>query len=128
MRIGITDSHKPKNKAGERIQMSVREVNDKFIGLRVERSIDKVPHVKFFSYRIRVLKNGITTYRNATRAEKKEILAAAEAYDKKLKDCRKNQRPKKALIHSLVVPIQGSKEFPTERGKIPKVMNMWASS
>ena len=28
--------------------MSVREVNDKFIGLRVERSIDKVPHVKFF--------------------------------------------------------------------------------
>ena len=108
--------------------MSVREVNDKFIGLRVERSIDKVPHVKFFSYRIRVLKNGITTYRNATRAEKKEILAAAEAYDKKLKDCRKNQRPKKALIHSLVGPIQGSKEFPTERAKIPKVMNMWASS
>ena len=58
--------------------MSVREVNDKFIGLRVERSIDKVPHVKFFSYRIRVLKNGITTYRNATRAERKYLLAAAE--------------------------------------------------
>ena len=29
--------------------MSVREVNDKFIGLRVERSIDKVPHIKSFS-------------------------------------------------------------------------------
>ena len=72
--------------------MSVREVNDKFIGLRVERSIDKVPHIKFFSYRIRVLKNGITTYRNATRAEKKELLAAAEAYDKKLEKLQKQSK------------------------------------
>lgn len=72
--------------------MSVREVNDKFIGLRVERSIDKVSHVKFFSYRIRLLKNGITTYRNATRAEKKELLAAAEAYDKKLERLQKKSK------------------------------------
>ena len=72
--------------------MSVREVNDKFIGLRVERSIEKVSHVKFFSYRIRVLKNGITTYRNATRAEKKELLAAAEAYDKKLERLQKKSK------------------------------------
>ena len=72
--------------------MSVREVNDKFIGLRVERSIEKVSHVKFFSYRIRVLKNGVTTYRNATRAEKKELLAAAEAYDKKLERLQKKSK------------------------------------
>ena len=72
--------------------MSVREVNDKFIGLRVERSIEKVPQIKFFSYRIRVLKNGVTTYRNATRAEKKELLAAAEAYDKKLERLQKKSK------------------------------------
>jgi hypothetical protein len=30
------------------------------------------------------VKDGITKFRNATRSEKKELLAAAEAYDKKL--------------------------------------------
>ena len=74
--------------------MSVREVNvnEKTIGLRVERSIDKVLSIKFFSYRIRVLKNGVTTYRNATRAEKKELLAAAETYDKKLERLQKKSK------------------------------------
>ena len=72
--------------------MSVREVNGKFVGLRVERSIDKLPYIKFFSYRIRVLENGITKFRNATRAEKRELLAAAEAYDKKLERLQKKSK------------------------------------
>ena len=72
--------------------MSVREVNGKFVGLRVERSIDKLPYIKFFSYRIRVLENGITKFRNATRAEKRELLAAAAAYDKKLERLQKKSK------------------------------------
>lgn len=77
--------------------MSVREVNSGFMGLRVERSIDKIAHIKSFSYRIRVLKNGVTTYRNATRAEKKEILASAEAYDKKLERLQKKSKVQKGF-------------------------------
>ena len=127
MRTGITDSHKPKNKAGERIQMSVREVNGKFVGLRVERSIDKLPYIKFFSYRIRVLENGITKFRNATRAEKRELLAAAEAYDKKLERLQKNLSKENSSL-SIAEPIQGSREFRTDRAEIPRVMNIWVSS
>lgn len=77
--------------------MSVREVNNGFIGLRVERSIDKVAHIKSFSYRIRVLKNGVTKYRNATRAEKKELLAVAEAYDKKLERLQRKSKVQKGF-------------------------------
>ena len=64
--------------------MSVREIDDKFQGLRVQRTINGVPHLKHYSYRIPVFTDGITTWRAATRAEKKEIAILAEAYDQEL--------------------------------------------
>lgn len=64
--------------------MSIREINDKFIGLRVQRNVNKITHQKHFSFRIPVIKDGVTRWRNATRVEKKAIYADALAYDQKL--------------------------------------------
>jgi Cu2+-containing amine oxidase len=65
--------------------MSIRELDDKFRGLRVQRNINGVSHVKHYSYRIPLFIDGTTTWRAATRAEKKAIAILAEAYDQKLK-------------------------------------------
>jgi hypothetical protein len=64
--------------------MSVREINDKFKGLRVQRNVNKKTHQKHFSYRIPVRRNGVTAWRDATAAEKLAIRCKAEAYDRKL--------------------------------------------
>lgn len=64
--------------------MSVREIDDKFKGLRVQRNVNKKTHQKHFSFRIPVRRNGVTAWRDATAAEKLAIRAKAEAYDRKL--------------------------------------------
>jgi hypothetical protein len=61
--------------------MSVRKATGKFSGLRVERSINKTPHIKHFSFRIPDPAGG---WREATPAEIKKITKEAEAYDRKL--------------------------------------------
>lgn len=66
--------------------MSVRAATGKFSGLRVERSIDKKPHIKHFSFRIAKEGGG---WREATPAEIKKITKQAEAYDRKLEAMQK---------------------------------------
>ena len=62
--------------------MSVRQATGKFSGLRVERSINKKPHVKHFSFRIKDEATG--KWRDANAKEIKAITKEAEAYDKEL--------------------------------------------
>ena len=64
--------------------MSVREINNKFQGLRVQRTINGETFQKHYSYRIPVFTDGTTTWRAATRAEKKELAILAEVYDQEL--------------------------------------------
>lgn len=61
--------------------MSVRTATGKFSGLRVERSINKKPHIKHFSFRLPADDGG---WREATPAEVKKITKEAEAYDREL--------------------------------------------
>lgn len=64
--------------------MSVRELNGKFKGLRVQRTINKKSYQKHFSFRIPLRRNGVTAWRDATAEERRSIIAKAEAYDRKL--------------------------------------------
>ena len=72
--------------------MSVREINDKFHGLRVQRIVNGVPHSKHYSFRIPVFTDGTTTWRAATRAEKKELTILAEAYDQELQQKQESEK------------------------------------
>ncbi len=68
--------------------MSVREITDRFIGLRVQRKVagETKPRIKNFSFRIPVRRQGVTGWRDATETERKEIWARANALDKEWAD------------------------------------------
>ena len=72
--------------------MSVREIKNGFFGLRVQRNINGVSHVKNYSYRVPVFAGGTTTWRGATRVEKKEIAVLAEAYDQELQQVQESKK------------------------------------
>ena len=75
--------------------MSVREIKNGFFGLRVQRNINGVSHVKNFSYRVPVFAGGTTTWRGATRLEKKELAVLAEAYDQELQQDQESEKQAK---------------------------------
>jgi hypothetical protein len=72
--------------------MAVRELSGSFTGLRVQRSIGGEPHIKNYSYRVPVKKSGTTTWRDATVAERKRLLAQAQAYDARLERSQLEQK------------------------------------
>ena len=72
--------------------MSVRELDGQFKGLRVSRTINGVSYQKHFTFRIPSLIGGTTKWRDATRTEKREIYALAEAYDKELEFKQANEK------------------------------------
>lgn len=63
--------------------MSIRIIGGRFVGLRVQRSIqgESRPRIKNFSLRIPIRRNSITTWRAATDAEVERINAKAVALD-----------------------------------------------
>jgi hypothetical protein len=63
--------------------MSIRIMNDRFVGLRVQRTVagEDKPRVKNFSYRIPKRVKGVTRWREATAEEKKKIGEKAKALD-----------------------------------------------
>lgn len=74
--------------------MSVRAYSGAFVGLRVQRSIDKIPHTKHFSFRIPTHEDGVTQWRDATEEEKAAMLKQAEEYDKELAQMQKAAKEK----------------------------------
>lgn len=63
--------------------MSVRELTDRFVGLRVQRKIagEDKPRIKNFSFRIPVRRQNVTAWRDADETERREIWARANALD-----------------------------------------------
>ena len=72
--------------------MSVRVIENGFFGLRVQQDINGVSRVKNFSYRVPVFAGGTTTWRGATRVEKKEIAVLAKAYDQELQQVQESAK------------------------------------
>lgn len=83
--------------------MSILELDGKFKGLRVKRTIDKVVYQKHFSFRIAVKRKGVTVWRSATELELKGIKAKALAYDKQLM-----LKQDKALATKTYTPFGGN--------------------
>lgn len=77
--------------------MSVRELNGKFKGLRVQRTIDGKPKQTHFSFRKPVTRKGVTAWRDATEAERKELWRQAEDLDKKYEALQKASAVKRVF-------------------------------
>lgn len=61
--------------------MSVRELNGKFKGLRVQRIVSGVPMMQHFSFRLPQVIGGVTTRRDATKQERAALHVQAVALD-----------------------------------------------
>lgn len=62
--------------------MSVRLLNGRFTGLRVQRKIGATTRIQHFSYKTPVKGSAVAAWRDSTAAEKKVMLKKAEALDK----------------------------------------------
>lgn len=70
--------------------MSVRELDNKFKGLRVQRVVGGESFVKHFSFRVRQVREGIATWRDATKSERAALHVQAKALDTEYEVLQKN--------------------------------------
>jgi hypothetical protein len=75
--------------------MSVRELQGKFTGIRVQRTINGKVHLKHYSFKIAEHNGMVTSWRMANESEKDKLRVAAQAYDKQLAELQKSTKEKR---------------------------------